>query len=265
MVDRQQVVALIHGWALGSWVWQDFVQHLQHRWQIVKVDLPGYGVLAGEIADDIEHWLDIVSPQVPINAVLVGWSLGGTVAIRLASRRPDIKVLILLASNPCFLNSEDWHHGAATADFEKLEQQLACDKVAALKMFLGLVTKGDRHPRQSMRFLQQQLKEKMPPREVLQSGLQILRQQDLRQILVDYSGAIGMVFGSNDILVKPQTGKAMQAIRSDIRIAQITEVGHAPFLSWPQETATILINLFDNLMLCKNVIKSKDEIFVNNY
>jgi pimeloyl-[acyl-carrier protein] methyl ester esterase len=75
------------------------------------------------------------------------------------------------------------------------------------------------------------------------SGLEILRDEDLRQNLVKLHCPIGMIFGENDILIKRAAGIAIQALRPDVHTIEIPATGHAPFLSRPRETADALIKL----------------------
>lgn len=245
--ERMDLV-LIHGWGFNHRVWRNFIPHVKDQWRVTCIDLPGYG--SAENKDDshsdqgsIDQIVNNINSGIPGNAIVFAWSLGGTVAMKLAQRRSDIKALVLLASSPCFLKKQDWQHGVKPADFSKLVSQLSKDKIKTLQTFAGLVAMGDAHPRQTLNELNEHLVNDVPDQETLMSGLEILRDEDLRQDLIKQHCPIGIIFGEKDILVKCSTGDAIQATRPDIHTIEISETGHAPFLSRPQETADALMKL----------------------
>jgi pimeloyl-ACP methyl ester carboxylesterase len=90
-------IMLIHGWACDShdWSWQ--LPMLESRYRVVAVDLRGHGrsevMPAGyyrpkDYVADIEHLIE--TKLVRRRFVLVGHSMGGQVAARLALQRPDL-------------------------------------------------------------------------------------------------------------------------------------------------------------------------------
>lgn len=186
-----------------------------------------------------------VCMQVPEHSVLVGWSLGGLVAVRLASIRKDIKAVVLMASSPCFLNKPDWDHGITLFEFEKLAKELAKDREKALRRFSGLVASGDRFPRQTMTSLNNAIIDNMPSLDALRSGLEILSKEDQRRLLPELHCPVDMILGAKDVLVKPSLRDAMQNLRPGMATVEIA-AGHAPFLSCPRQTAVALTKLINN-------------------
>ena len=84
-------LVLLHGWAMSSAVFQELMPLLADRFRVLAPDLPGNGQSDPDfefnhnsIASDIEQWLT----SLDVDTVdLVGWSLGGQVALNLAKRR----------------------------------------------------------------------------------------------------------------------------------------------------------------------------------
>jgi pimeloyl-[acyl-carrier protein] methyl ester esterase len=236
-------LVLIHGWGFNNRIWKKFILHLEDQWRVTCIDLPGYGAREKLAHADIDQIVSNVEPDIPDNAVLFAWSLGGLIATKLAHSRSDIKALVLVASSPCFLNKQDWQHGVEPADFDQLLSQLSEDKIKTLQIFAGLVAMGEAHPRQTISELNEYLVSDVPDQETLMSGLEILRDEDLRQTMKKQNCPIGIIFGENDILVRRSTGNAIQASRPDIHTIEISATGHAPFLSRPRETADALMKL----------------------
>ncbi|TDJ16873.1 MAG: alpha/beta fold hydrolase [Gammaproteobacteria bacterium] len=241
-------LALIHGWGFDHRIWRNLIPHLEDQWRVTCIDLPGYGASKNKVEShldqgNIDQIVNYINSDIPENATILAWSLGGTVAMKLAQRRSDIKALVLLASSPCFLKKQDWQHGVEPAEFNQLLSQLSKDKIKTLQTFAGLVAMGEAHPRQTINELNEYLLSNVPEQETLMSGLGILRDEDLRQALVKQHCPVGIIFGENDILVKRSIGSAIQELRPDTLTIEIPETGHAPFLSRPQETADALMKL----------------------
>ena len=241
-------LVLIHGWGFDNRIWKNFILHLEDQWRVTCIDLPGYGARGKLAHADIHQIVSNIKSDIPNNAVLFAWSLGGLIAMKLAHSRSDIKALVLVASSPCFLNKLGWQHGVEPADFDQLVCQLSEDKIKTLQTFAGLVAMGEEHPRQTINELNEQLDCNVPDQETLMSGLEILRDEDLRPAMVKQICPVGIIFGENDILVKRSTGEAIQTSRPDIHTIEISATGHAPFLSRPRETADALMKLAARLV-----------------
>jgi len=246
-------LVLIHGWGFDNRIWKNIIPYLEAQWRVTCVDLPGYGSSENKVEShldqrSVDQIVNSIISTIPENATILAWSLGGTVAMKLAQRRSDIKALVLIASSPCFLKKQDWQHGVEPADFNQLVSQLSEDKIKTLQTFAGLVAIGEAYPKYIIKELNEYLVTNVPEQETLMSGLEILRDEDLRLALVKLHCPIGIIFGENDILVKRSTGGAIQTSRPDVYTIEIPETGHAPFLSRPQETADALMKLTDSLL-----------------
>ncbi len=241
-------LVLIHGWGFNNRIWKNFIPYIDHQWRVTCIDLPGYGISENKVEPcfdqkSIDQIIASIISNIPENATIFAWSLGGMVAMKLVHRRSDIKALVLVASSPCFLKKQDWQHGIAPANFNQLISQLSKDKIKSLQTFAGLVAMGEVYPRQIIKELKGCLESNVPEQETLMTGLKILRDEDLRQALVKQYCPVGIILGENDVLVKRSTGRAIQVSRPDIHTIEIPETGHAPFLSRPQETADALMKL----------------------
>lgn len=82
----------LHGAALDARVWAPWRARLGGR----ALDLPGRGARAA-VEADVGAFAAALSPEVPADAVVVGHSMGGAVAMELALRRP-LAGLVLVAT-----------------------------------------------------------------------------------------------------------------------------------------------------------------------
>lgn len=95
------LVLFLHGGGLSGWMWQPQVTALT-AFDCVTPDLPEHGDNRGthfsldSAAGFLEGWLDANAPGRPVH--VVGLSIGGTVALTLARRRPEQMASLMLSS-----------------------------------------------------------------------------------------------------------------------------------------------------------------------
>src|SRR5574340_1085064 len=104
--------------------------------EVRALDLPGHGGRDPLPANTLRDWADDFAHRLPEGAMVLGWSLGGQVAMRAALDHPRrIARLVLLASTPRFVVAEDWRHGMSAADLQDFGAALIADPQATLLRF----------------------------------------------------------------------------------------------------------------------------------
>lgn len=96
----------IHGAANAAWVWQFWRRHLGALgWQVHVIDLRGHGqslpvdfsiVTMEDYAGDVDSVVAQMTAHYGVTPVLMGWSMGGLIAMMSAVRTPNIPALLLL-------------------------------------------------------------------------------------------------------------------------------------------------------------------------
>jgi pimeloyl-ACP methyl ester carboxylesterase len=98
-------IILIHGWCCDRTYWREQVPHLAKDHRVVALDLRGHGgsekpdqdyTIAGFV-DDLE-WF--IRDRGLVQPVVVGHSMGGTIALNLARRHPEIARGIVMVDSP---------------------------------------------------------------------------------------------------------------------------------------------------------------------
>src|SRR3989338_11400445 len=178
----QNPVVLLHGWGLNHQVWSQLVLALPKELDVHTPDLPGFGLSPCPVSYDIDSVLAQLAEQIPDQSTVVGWSLGGLLAIALASRYPDkVKKLGLIASSPCFMTKENWP-GMESKIMQQFASQLQQDLALTVERFLAIQAMGSSTARQDIKLLKQAvLSLPLPPAFALQGGLELLANLDLRQ------------------------------------------------------------------------------------
>lgn len=245
---RGPAVVLLHGWGMNGGVWEKVAAGLADRFQLHLVDLPGFGH-SGEVAEaTLDGWASAVRAAVPGDAVWVGWSLGGMIAMAAAAASAPAG-LVLVGTTPRFVQARDWPEAVAPKVLDQFAEQLDADYRATLLRFLALQAKGSERAREEVRELREQVFARGEPRRsALSAGLRLLRESDLRDRLEAIRAPALLIHGERDTLAPlagaRRTAKALTAGR----LESIPGAGHAPFISHPdlfgQRLRTFLNNVF---------------------
>lgn len=86
-------LVLVPGMAAGPWVWNDIIRLLQQDQTLYVVTLPGFdgrGAQAGQFADIQAAIASLASARKMQRPVLVGHSMGGTLALATAAQHPGV-------------------------------------------------------------------------------------------------------------------------------------------------------------------------------
>ncbi|MPS49946.1 pimeloyl-ACP methyl ester esterase BioH [Methylobacillus sp.] len=238
IVGKGQPVALIHGWGMHGGVWQPVAKRLAKSFEVHVLDLPGMGLSQEVIASDLDEMVASLLPALPAHADIVGWSLGGLVAMRLALSQPArVRRLALVGSTPRFINTEPghaqpWEYGIAAPVFQKFAQQVGEDYANTLIKFLTLQCMGARDARATIKELRRSLSDRPAPAPLaLESALDVLLQNDLRPELSALQQPVLLVHGDRDSLAPVQAAHWLARHLQHASLRVIAGAGHAPFLS----------------------------------
>ena len=234
----------VHGWSLNGRVFDALRAALPQGYPLQTLDLPGHGgsPWQGELGS-LEAQTAWLLHRLPPRCVLLGWSLGGQLALQAALQAPDrIAALVLVATTPRFVAGPDWQHGMATPVFDRFAAGLTRDWQALVDDFLQLQVRGGRAAESTLQALRAALAAQGPPRPAaLAAGLEILRSTDLRAALAQIKQPALVVGGQHDRITPPAALAWLAAALPRATTVQIERAGHAPFVSHPQDFAQSLV------------------------
>lgn len=240
-------VVFLHGWGSNGSVWTELAARLAPRYRAHVPDLPGYGRAPRCAPYALDGLADSVAGAAPPRCNVVGWSLGGQVALAWARRAPrQVDRIALIATTPCFLRRADWPHGVARDVLDGFSGALAADRARALKRFASLQSQDDDKQKQVARRLRAALAViDIPAAETLEDGLRMLIGTDLRGTLGSIRQPALVVHGDRDRVAPLAAGEHLSSGLPSARLIVLEGVAHAPFLSRAREVATALQEFFD--------------------
>lgn len=235
-------LVLIHGWAMHGGVFAPLVARLRDRYTLHCVDLPGHGYSRDDATPlELDASVAEIAARTP-PAIWIGWSLGGLFALRAAAASPQARGLVMVSATPRFVvdaaDGRPWPHAVSPQVFSQFAADLEGDYRSTLDRFLILDTIGAEHGREELRTLRQQLFARGEPApRILQQGLVLLEETDLRDELPRLSVPSLWISGRRDRLVPPTGMRAAAALAPHSEFLEIPGGGHAPFLGHADEVA----------------------------
>lgn len=233
-------LVLLHGWGTHPVIWEPLLARLPDDWNVLNLPLPGYAGSEPAVPYELAGLAEMLLPHLPDDSLLVGWSLGGLLAMQLAHQaQAKLRGLVLIGTTPCFVARPGWPHAVATGVFEGFAQDLALDYANTLRRFLALQAQGSASMREVLRDLRLRLLALPRPADaVLRGGLDILQKTDLRATLPALP--LHVVHGTGDRLAPVEAARWLRQQSGAARLLEIAGAGHAPFLSHPDIVAAFL-------------------------
>ncbi|TAL58494.1 MAG: alpha/beta fold hydrolase [Legionella sp.] len=221
-------LVFFHGWGFDSQIWHSLIPILETQYQVILVDLPGFGL------SEMMEWQEFKTQLLallPEQFTLIGWSLGGLFATRLAIEEPQrVNLLFNCCSSPCFVAKSSWP-GVPLEVFQTFYRNLTSDLQATLNDFVSLQTNKKKVTLSHNAF---------PSFTALQSGLTILESWDLRNDLNTLGMPTHYLFGRLDPITPIKTMQAMTIDYPQFTYTVLQKSAHMPFLSEQQEFIRIL-------------------------
>jgi pimeloyl-[acyl-carrier protein] methyl ester esterase len=242
-----KTIAFLHGWGMHAGVFRELCDELSRDFAIWAPDLPGYAGAPACEPYTLEQLVAAVSRNAPERAHVVGWSLGAQVALLWAKKRPQqVDRLALIAATPCFMQRDDWPSAMKPSVLETFSRAVAEDIRGALQRFLSLQAQGDEAAKHVAKTLRTIVGARpLPELAVLEHGLRLLRDVDLRGVLSEVRQQTLVIHGDRDELVPLAAGQYLARSVPNGVLQTIPRSAHAPFVSNGQAIARLLAEHFD--------------------
>lgn len=226
-------LVFFHGWGFDHKIWLPIASILEKKYCLYLVDLPGFG---SSSSMKWEEFKEEILKQLPECFVILGWSMGGLFATKLAVEAPErIIHLINIASSPRFIKEQNWP-GVESAVFSNFFNNLATNPQQTIEEFIRLQLRNQNY---------QYSNEFLPRSDNLKRGLEILADWDLRENLFTFDRPTSYLFGRLDGITPSVTMTVMQKLYPDFNYMLFAKAAHMPFLSHQNEFIEYLEKLLN--------------------
>lgn len=215
----------IHGWASNSEIWGNSAANAYYYSDPLFPDLAN---LKQVFLNTCEH------NNKPIT--VIGWSLGGMLALELAQLYPEkLAKVVLVSSTARFTIGPEYDAGLSPSIVKRLSRQLNQDKSQTLIDFYKLMFSAQEEDQIDL-FL-----DTVAPRftdinlDSLQAGLQYLLETDLRPMLSSIKLPCAIVHGMADSICPVKAARHLAENLPKAKLHLLEGVGHIPFYTCRRE------------------------------
>lgn len=229
-------LVFLHGWGQSRQVWY---RQMPAFPEAAFLNLPGHGGAA-----ESDDWVATIVEQMPDeSALLVGWSLGGMLAMRIALSFPErVAGLVLISTTPRFVGRNGWEHGSGDDLFQGFKQGLRENSARTMTRFFALMLHGDGLPRSEYNAMARAAVDKMrpPSKGALEQGLHDLATTDLIDMAATIDKPALVLHGSEDAIIPFAAGEWLAMKLPQAEFVRFEKCGHAPFLTQHEKFNTVL-------------------------
>jgi pimeloyl-ACP methyl ester carboxylesterase len=223
-------IVCVHGFTTTAEFWKEQVEEFSRDHLLVRVNLPGHGVsprpegrayTIEAFAADVKKVFDTLSLK---DAVLIGLSMGGTVAQRFALDNPSLlRGLVLVGATP---------HGLGP-DVRAENVLRAITELGTAKSSQNVIEKsfGSAASAALVEFAKNEVIQ--TPDFVAKEAIQSLNESDSRSWLESIVTPTLVVVGEEDVITPPEESRKLAAGIPDADLCVVEKAGHFPMLEQP--------------------------------
>lgn len=243
-------IVLLHGWCMSSAVWKYQFDGLAGSIRLIAPDLRGHGRsrrISGSLtftgfANDL---VDLFEQLDLRQTLLVGWSMGGQIALQASSELSGrLAGLALVSATPRFVASSDFSHALADKEVRGMRLKVQRNTLRALEGFYSRIfseSEFENHPfALDIKVLLSSISP--PDTTVALDALDALAKADMRDLLAGINVPTLILNGAQDQICVPQASSYLKDHISDAEQLVFPLSGHAPFLTYPHKFNEELIN-----------------------
>ncbi len=229
---RKQRVIAIAGWAYDQQCFNDVIfalEQLSGERDLAALDwgdLCWSEILQTDRAS--ETWQEVLDPGQP-PCVLVGWSLGGMLALDCAAKAPEaVREIILVGATACFREAPEEagipaHPGASARDIKSMQLNVQRNEQPVLDDFTNRVFTGERSELAADRYTPQA--GTFSAKQLL-AGLDYLAEADLRETLSTIKARVTILHGTEDVVVPFAGAEYLNEHLTESRLVPVDGAGH---------------------------------------
>lgn len=239
-------VLLLHGFGGSTFSFRHLIPLLATKFRVIALDLKGFGYSDrppnADYSETAQAQLvhDFMEQMGIAQAAIVGHSLGGSIALRLAATWPDkVERLVLVACAP--EQSRSPRAGRVVRPFLPLVAAFTFQNPRIRKrLFRGVVYDTDFITDEVLQgyFLPFRIRGSMRAL----SKMMVDRAKDAPIPFERITHPVLLLWGADDRWIPPERGKQLQALLPNARFEVIPESGHLVLEGRPEEAGAIILD-----------------------
>lgn len=227
-------IIFLHGWPVNHKMFEyQYTELPKHGYRCLGMDLRGFGdsdkpwdgYNYDTMADDLRTVVDTLNLQ---DATLVGFSMGGAIAIHYMARHQGngiSKLALLGAAAPCFTKREDFHYGIPKDAVDDLIRQTYTDRPSMLKNFSEIFFANTQKLSPEFKIWNLILGLAASAHATIQCAIE-LRDRDLRADLAAIHIPALILHGSDDKICLFDLARVMHDGIKDSELVPVEKAGH---------------------------------------
>jgi pimeloyl-[acyl-carrier protein] methyl ester esterase len=226
-------LVLLPGWGMHRAMWGELPGRLAQRARVHVCEMPGYGDNQAAPLAELDELIRSLAAASAEKVNVLGWSLGGMLAMTWARLYPQqVERMILLSSTPSFVARDNWPAGTPPAVLGNFAMALRANSNKLMQNFLLGMSEGEKHAEQTSALMQKLFASfSVASNEALASGLQWLHDIDLRRELAQMEQEVLLIHGEKDVITPADASRRMAKVFKRAHLQIIDACGHAPHLS----------------------------------
>ncbi|WP_307728199.1 alpha/beta hydrolase [Massilia sp. PAMC28688] len=240
-------LVFIHGFGCDYTMWRFLVPHFEQRFRVVLYDLTGcggsdlaaydfdkYATLHGHVSD----LLEVVERYAKGDVVLVGHSVGSTIAMLAAVAQPErFAGQVMVSPSPCFMNDGDYVGGFNPEDIDGLlalmNRHLGEFTAKVAPLIMGAPGQPALQAELASRF------DRNHP-DIMRHLGRVVFTADHRQDVARCRIPTLILQCTDDMIAPIEVGQYLNAHLPDSTLQIIPNVGHCPHMSVPGPSGDVL-------------------------
>ncbi|MCL1900029.1 MAG: alpha/beta hydrolase [Promicromonosporaceae bacterium] len=238
-------LVLLHAYPVDSRMWQAVAAHLPAHVRALAADLPGQGFSPlGSIQTSMQETAEAVYRTLKnegiANAIVVGCSMGGYVALALAERHPAFVAGLGLVDTKATADSADVR---AYRLRMAREMEMGPTIAPALAMYASLLGETTLKERRALIPAVENWVHSQSPRGLAWAMKTMAGRLDRTEMLRHYHGPVAVVLGAEDKATTVADAQVMVEAAQDVTLEVIPQVGHLSPVEDPAAVAAVLTGL----------------------
>lgn len=234
-------IIILHGWGCDHRHMQPIVDQLATRYRVTNFDLPGRGQSDWHPSIQTMHDIaDQLLPHLPKQAIYIGWSFGGLVAMSIAARYPErVSRFVGIATTPKFIASDNWP-GIPKPGFKVVFTEI---EQKGIKEFFRESYDHefiDFNPKPVAYHKLIEILDDTTKMDILYRGIEIVDDADLRKEFQSLSCPIDLILSEKDESMPLALTAKMQELNSLVKVHTIPSANHMAFWTHQYEFNKIL-------------------------